>query len=93
MGQRKLVSFLRATITRPEILFLDDPLAFMDREGSRQLIAEIEQFRDDGATIIIATHDSTLIKTMADQIMVLTHGRLSASGSYQDVLPLLRELV
>jgi len=93
MGQRKLVSFLRATISRPDILFLDDPLGFMDREGSRQLIAKIEEFRDDGATIIMATHDSSLIKTMTDQIMVLTHGRLSASGSYQDVLPLLRELV
>ncbi len=93
MGQRKLVSFLRATITRPEILFLDDPLAFMDREGSRQLMAKIEQFRDEGATIIMATHDSHLIKNMTDRIMVLSHGRLTASGAYQDVLPHLRELV
>jgi len=101
MGQRKLVSFLRATITGPEILFLDDPLAFMDRAGTRQLLARIRDFRDAGATIIIATHDKELIGGMADRIAVLSDGRMAASGNLQDVVSsidsdlqtLLRELV
>jgi len=101
MGQRKLVSFLRATITKPEILFLDDPLAFMDRAGTRQLLARIREFRDAGATIIIATHDRELIEDMADRIAVLSDGRLAASGDYEDVVSsmdsdlqsLLRDLV
>jgi len=86
MGQRKLVSFLRATITKPEILFLDDPLAFMDRAGTRQLLLRIQEFRDSGATIIIATHDRELIEDMADRIAVLSEGRMVACGEYHDVV-------
>jgi len=101
MGQQKLVSFLRATITRPEILFLDDPLSFMDHAGSRQLMAGIKEFRDAGATIIIATHNRDLSEKMADRVAVLSEGRLAAAGGYQEVLssqdpalmPLLRELL
>ena len=101
MGQQKLVSFLRATITRPEILFLDDPLSFMDLAGSRQLTVKIEELKDAGVTIIIATHNRKLTNNMADMVAVLSDGRLAASGAYREIissqdpvlLPVLRELV
>ena len=101
MGQQKLVSFLRATISRPEILFLDDPLSFMDLAGSRQLTAKIEELKDAGVTIIIATHNRDLTGRMADMVMVLSEGRLAAAGPYREIissqdpvlLPVLRELV
>ena len=101
MGQQKMVSFLRATITRPEILFLDDSLSFMDHAGSRQLMARIEEFKDAGGTIIIATHDREFSGRLADRVVVLSDGRMVATGPYQEVmssqdpalLPVLRDLV
>lgn len=101
MGQRKLVSFLRATITGPEILFLDDSLSYMDQTGSRQLIARIEKFKEAGVTIILATHDTAFSGRLADRVAVLDSGRVMAAGSYQEVMssqdialiPVLRDLV
>lgn len=101
MGQRKLVSFLRATITGPEILFLDAPLAFLDYTGSRQILSKIEEFKDAGVTIITATHNRTLIDDMSDRIAVLSFGKLAVAGSYQELvdsrdpslMPLLQELM
>ena len=86
MGQRKLVSFLRATITEPEILFLDDPLAFLDYAGSRQIISKIEEFKDAGVTIITATHNRALISRMSDRVAVLSNGGLAVAGSYQEII-------
>jgi len=93
MGQQKLVSFLRATINHPEILFLDDPLGHTDFAGSRQLISRIEEFKDAGVTIIISAHDKDLIRDMADIIAVLSDGQLTNYGPSQDLFPLLQELV
>ncbi len=101
MGQQKMVSFLRATITRPEILFLDDSLTFMDHGSARKLMARIEKFKEEGVTIIVATHNREFTDRLADTVAVLSEGQLVASGSYNEVmssqdpvlLPVLRELV
>jgi len=86
MGQRKMVSFLRATITHPEILFLDEPSTFMDAGSIRQLVSRIEAYKDEGRTILMATHDRRIGEKLADEVVVLFHGRLVASGPYKEVL-------
>ena len=101
MGQRKMVSFLRATVTRPEILFLDDPGSFMDHVSLRQLLARVEEAKERGVSIVLATHDRVLARQLADDVAVLKDGRLVAEGAYSDVMAsedpelqeLLRELV
>lgn len=101
MGQQKMVSFLRATITMPEILFLDDSLSFLDHNQSRQLIARIKELKHSGVTIIFTAHDRAFTGALADSVAVLSEGRLITSGAYEEVmssrdpalLPVLQELV
>jgi ABC-type transporter Mla maintaining outer membrane lipid asymmetry ATPase subunit MlaF len=101
MGQQKIVSFLRATINRPEILFLDDSLSFLDHGASRLLISRIEDFKRSGTTLLITTHDREITGRFADRVAVLHDGRLAAEGPYTEVMasedallkPILRELV
>lgn len=101
MGQQKMVSFLRATITRPEILFLDDSLSFLDHSNARQLIARIEELKHSGVTILFAAHEREFTGRLADSVVVLSEGRLITSGPYEEVmssrdpalLPVLQELV
>ena len=86
MGQRKMISFLRAVITEPEILFLDDPGSFLDQGSLRQLLARVQSFKDRGRTIAVATNNRLIGETLADRVMVLPQGRLLAEGPYRDIM-------
>ena len=86
MGQRKMISFLRAVITGPDILFLDDPGSFLDLGSLRKLLARVEKFKEDGVTIAVATNSLLIGETLADRIMVLSEGRLIAEGPYRDIM-------
>ena len=86
MGQRKMVSFLRAVITEPEILFLDDPGSFLDLGSLRQLLARVVAFKERGVTVIVATNSRMIGEVLADSVAVLADGRILAEGSYADIM-------
>lgn len=99
-GQRKMVSFLRAVITEPEILFLDDPDSFLDMGSLRQLLARVMDLKERGVTIVVATNNKMIGEVLADTVAVLTDGRILAEGPYADIMetddpviaPILRHL-
>ncbi len=99
-GQRKMISFLRAVITEPEILFLDDPDSFLDMGSLRKLLARAVEFKRRGVTIIVATNNKMIGEALADTVAVLSEGRVVAEGPYQDIMntddpviaPILRHL-
>ena len=73
----------------------------MDHVSSRQLIARIEEYKEAGVTIIVTTHNREVTGRLADRVVVLSDGRMVASGPYQEVmssqdpvlLPVLQDLV
>ncbi len=86
MGQRKMISFLRAVVSRPEILFLDDPASFLDGVSIRRLIGQVKKARQDGVTIVMADHNLSLDEELAEYVAVLDRGHLVVYGSCRDVL-------
>ena len=100
MGQRKMVSFLRAVVGEPEVLFLDEPSTFLDPGSVRQILARIKAAKEAGTTIVLTTHDRRIGEMLADDVAVLDRGRIVARGDYSEVLesrdpaliPVLREL-
>jgi ABC-type transporter Mla maintaining outer membrane lipid asymmetry ATPase subunit MlaF len=96
-GERKLLSYLRATITDPEVLFLDEPTSFLDLKGSRLLVAGIDRYREEDKTLVVATHDQALGAHIADHLVVLHKGRVVAEGPHYDVMesddPAVREVL
>ena len=86
MGQRKMVSFLRAIITEPEILFLDDPGSFLDQGSLRKLLARVKAFKDEGVTIAVVTNNRLIGEALSDRVMVLSGGKLVADGPYRDIM-------
>ncbi len=85
IGEQKIIGFLRAVITNPEILFLDDPTQGMDSQFSKKLIEIIKEFKDKKATIVMVTHESAMISLLADNIAVIRHGELVEAGKFDDV--------
>jgi ABC-type transporter Mla maintaining outer membrane lipid asymmetry ATPase subunit MlaF len=85
IGEQKIISFLRAVVTNPEILFLDDPTQGMDSQFSKKLIEIIKEFKDRKAPIIAVSHDSAMVSLLADRIVILKHGELVEFGRFDEV--------
>jgi ABC-type methionine transport system ATPase subunit len=75
-GEQKLVGFARALVCGPKILFLDEWTASLDSEAAERLTQVTALFKKSGGTLVFASHDITLIKSLADDIVVMENGKI-----------------
>lgn len=83
-GQRQLISFLRAYVTNPGVLVLDEATSSID-SYSEQLIQNATEKLTKGRTSIIIAHRLATIKN-ADKIIVMEHGKIVEIGSHNELL-------
>lgn len=83
-GQRQLISFLRANVSDPSILVLDEATSSVD-SYSEQLIQEATDRITEGRTSIVIAHRLATIKK-ADKIMVMDVGKIVEIGTHQELL-------
>lgn len=83
-GQRQLVLFAIALIAKPKLLFLDEPSAGMDIEVRQLLWQHIRALRDSGCTVVLTTHYIEEAERLADQIIMLHHGKIIADATLAD---------
>ncbi len=74
-GQQQRVAVARALVTRPKILFCDEPTGNLDKESAEMVMKGILTLRDGGSAIVMITHDNSLLK-YADCSYVLKDGKL-----------------
>jgi heme ABC exporter ATP-binding subunit CcmA len=75
-GMQQRLSIARAIIHDPIILFLDEPFTGLDQHGSEDFIKLILQFRDQGKTVIMASHHLHLGLALCDRAAILKSGRI-----------------
>lgn len=85
IGAQKLVEIVRALMSRPRLLLLDEPAAGLNDRETAELAVFLRAICDSGTTIIVVEHNMSLVMGVADTIFVLDAGRLIASGSPQHV--------
>jgi len=85
-GQRQLISFLRAYVTNPEILVLDEATSSIDSH-SEQLIQDATDKITEGRTSIVIAHRLATIKN-ADKIIVMDNGKIVEEGNHNELLEL-----
>lgn len=78
-GEQQRVALARALISDPPIILADEPTASLDRVNSEELIERFVILRNEGKTVVSATHDQRLIDR-ADVVFRLDKGRLVSSG-------------
>lgn len=74
-GQQQRVSIARGIVTKPKILFADEPTANLDLESSEQVLEVFEKLNREGLTIIMVTHEEEYAKR-ADRVLTLSDGSI-----------------
>jgi len=85
-GERKLISFLRALTLNPSILFLDDPTGFVDNVTAERILKNLKRQKQEGKTLIMATHSPELTSQLADFLIVMKEGRILEQGRLKEVV-------
>lgn len=75
-GEKQKVSIARALITRPEVLFIDEPTTYLDYQSNQFYNQYFRNLVDRGVTILLVTHDLYQIKTLADYKTILNQGQV-----------------
>lgn len=84
LGQRQLISFVRAYVNQPKILVLDEATSSIDSESESLIQRSSEKLTKDRTSIVIAHRLATVQN--ADTIILLEDGKLIEEGSHQDLL-------
>jgi putative ABC transport system ATP-binding protein len=75
-GQQQRVAVARALVTRPKILFADEPTGNLDSQSSKEVLCLLRRSVDEwGQTIVMVTHDAAAA-AMADRVLFLADGRI-----------------
>ena len=73
-GEQRRLEIARALSTKPLLLLLDEPAAGMNPRETQELMALIQQIRDQGITILLIEHDMKVVMGISDRVVVLDHG-------------------
>lgn len=85
-GEQQRVRIARALAQQGAALLLDEPTAGLDIRHEMELFALLGQLARQGHTIVLVTHHLSLAARVADQVLLLEHGRLAGAGAPADIL-------
>jgi ABC-2 type transport system ATP-binding protein len=85
-GQKQRLSVACALVSRPELLFLDEPTTGLDPQSRHQLWDVVGRFRAAGGTVLLTTHYMEEAERLCDRVAIMDHGRIIAQGSPADLI-------
>lgn len=75
-GMQMRLSFVRALLHQPELLFLDEPTAGLDPANARKIISQIKELKAAGRTTFLTTHNMWVADELCDRVAFLVEGQL-----------------
>jgi len=85
-GQQQRAAIVRALANSPRLMLLDEVTSALDPELVGEVLSLVRDLRADGMTMLIATHEMSFAREVADRICFLYHGRVLEQGPPQQVL-------
>jgi len=84
-GMRRRIDIAASLVTRPEILFLDEPTTGLDPRSRNQVWDLVRQIASDGTTVLLTTQYLEEADRLAERMAVIDHGRVIAEGTSRDL--------
>lgn len=86
-GQRQRIGIARGLALQPAVLLSDEATSGLDPESTRAILDLLTELRDDlGVTILVITHEMDVVRSIADLVAQLDHGRIVEQGTVADVV-------
>lgn len=86
-GTRRRVALAAVYATQPRLLVLDEPTGGLDRRGTVELMATLEEFVSEGGSVLLITHDMRLAAAHATRVIVMRGGQVLRDGPTATVMP------
>ncbi len=75
-GEQQRVGIARAVVNKPKLILADEPTGNLDPELSSEIMHLFEQFQQVGVSVLVASHDKSLLQEMGYRVLTLDHGHL-----------------
>ena len=85
-GQQQRVQVARAIAHEPNIYFLDEPTTGLDAESSEKMLTYLKEKADEGAIVVISSHDLHLLEKYASKLIFLKEGKLKYEGTVEEFI-------
>lgn len=85
-GERQRVNLAAGTVSPPKLLLLDEPVSALDPHNRALALAVIEELRHQDVSVLAIYHDMTIIRRVADRVLLMEDGRITADGTADQVL-------
>ena len=85
-GERQMLAISRALISNPSFLMLDEPTAALSPRYQQEILANIDNLRDDGISVLVVEQNARLSLARSDRGYIFSSGKVAYSGSAQNIL-------
>ena len=85
-GQQQRIAIARAVAVNPTILLLDEPTSALDPELVGEVLKVIRQLADDGATMLLVTHEIAFAAEVSTRVIFMENGKIAADGTPEDII-------
>jgi len=84
-GQRRRVAIAGVLAAEPDIIMMDEPAAGLDPAGRDDLFSDLMTLADEGATLLIVSHDMETMASLCDRILILNDGEIAGCGTPREM--------
>ena len=84
-GMAQKVQFITTVVHKPSLMILDEPFSGFDPVNAELIRTEILRLRDEGATIILSTHNMESVEELCDEITLINRSRVVISGGVDEI--------
>jgi ABC-2 type transport system ATP-binding protein len=91
-GMKRRVNIGVALLHKPRVIYMDEPTVGIDPQSRRNILDSVVALKNQGMTVLYTTHYMEEAQELSDQIAIMDHGKLIASGTHAELVKIVGEM-